>query len=141
MTTSSQSRRSVFNLLAIQRHRHYEIDIIILRSLVYALATGVLAFVYVSRIVILQQLFTALTGQQSTVAIVGLTLLSAAIVQTLSDRRFYRRQYDAEAMLAHFGTAARDKVNLGTPTAKLLDVMDRTVQPAGTSLWMRDRQP
>ncbi len=96
--------------VAILRYRLYDIDIIIRRTLVYALVTGALALIYVGSIVALQQIFVAVTGQESTVAIVVSTLLIAAIfnplrkrVQAFIDRRFYRRKYDAEATLAHFG--------------------------------------
>lgn len=49
--------------------------------------------------------------------------------------------YDAEATLARFDVVARDEVNLETLTVELLDAVDRKVQPAGTWLWLRDRQP
>ena len=133
--------------IAILRYRLYDIDIIIRRTLVYALVTGTLLLVYVGSIVLLQQLFITATGQESTIAIVISTLLIAVLfnplrrrVQALIDRRFYRRTYDAESILTRFGAVARDEVNLETLKSELIDAVDQTVQPVRTSLWLKDRR-
>ncbi len=133
--------------IAILRYRLYDIDVIIRRTLVYALVTGALALIYIGSIIMLQRIFIGITGQESTVAIVVSTLLIAALfnpvrsrVQTLIDRRFYRRKYDAESILAQFGTVARDEVNLEALTSELLVAVNETVQPTTTSLWLKERQ-
>ena len=133
--------------ITVLRYRLYDIDIIIRRTLIYTLVTGTLLLVYIASVIVIQRLFVAVTGQESTLAIVVSTLLIAALfnpvrsrVQTLIDRRFYRRKYDAQATLAHFGSVARDEVNLDRLTTELLDAVEGTVQPTATSLWLRDRQ-
>jgi hypothetical protein len=50
---------------AILRYRLYEIDLIINRTLVYGLLTATLVLVYLGGVVLLQYVFRALTGQES----------------------------------------------------------------------------
>jgi hypothetical protein len=64
--------------IAILRYRLYEIDLLINRALVYGTLTILLVGVYEGSIVLLQEAFRALTGQQSGLAIVASTLMIAA---------------------------------------------------------------
>jgi hypothetical protein len=132
---------------SILRYRLWDIDIIIRRTLLYSLLTGLLALVYFGGVTLLQSLFTALSGQSSPAAVVLSTLLIAAIstplrhrLQDFIDRRFYRRKYDAQKALAEFATAARSETDQETLTGKLIDLVDETIQPANRGLWLRPLQ-
>jgi hypothetical protein len=131
--------------VAILRHRLYDIDLIINRTLVYAVLTGALAAVYLGSVALLQQPFRALTGQGSAPAIVASTLVTAALfnplrrrIQASIDRRFYRRRYDATLVLAAHRATVRDEVDIDRLTAALLEAADETVRPAHASLWLRE---
>src|SRR5215213_10153423 len=105
--------------IAILRYRLYDIDILINRTLVYGPLTVVLVALYFGGIVVLQNTFVALTGQESTLGVVASTLVIAALfnplrhrIQSFIDRRFYRRKYDARKTLDAFSAKLRNETNL-----------------------------
>ena len=57
-------------------------------------------------------------------------------MQNAIDRRFYRRKYDAQQVLARFAVTARDEVELDKLTAELINVVNETMQPASVSVWL-----
>ena len=134
--------------IAILRYRLYEIDLIINRTLVYGSLTGLLALLYFGSVTALQYLFSLLTGQGNTLAIVASTLAIAALfnplrrrIQKFIDRRFYRRKYDAAMILEAFGTKLRDQTDLEKLCEDLAEVVDETMQPAHVSVILRLEVP
>ena len=62
------------------------------------------------------------------------------LLQTIIDRRFYRRKYDAAKVMAAFGTTLRTEVDVGTLREQLLAIVQETMQPTHVSLWIRPAQ-
>jgi len=132
---------SVF--VAIFRSGLFDIDLIINRALVYGMLTACLILVYWGSVFGLQSAFRALTGQESQVAVVASTLAIAALfypsrrrIQSIIDRSFYRRKYDAAKTLEEFGTTLRAVTDLDGLANELTGVIRETVQPAHVSLWL-----
>ena len=122
----------------------WDIDVIIRKTLVYSVLTALLALIYFGGVVLVQQLTRSITAS-SDLAIAVSTLIIAALffplrrrVQNAIDRRFYRRKYNAQQVLARFAQTARDEVELDKLTAGLIDVVNETMQPANVTLWLRD---
>jgi hypothetical protein len=129
--------------IAVLRYRLYDIDRIINRTLVYAVLTAGLGALYFGVVVGLQALLRPLNGGND-LAIVVTTLFVAALflparhsVQQIVDRRFNRRAYDAALTVDVFSTRLRDQIDLDTLRYELMAVVDETMQPVRTSLWLR----
>lgn len=131
--------------IAVLRHRLWDIDALINKTLVYGALTGILGALYACLVLGLQALLRTIMGQagQEPIALVISTLVAFFIaqplrkrIQMLIDRRFYRQKYDAEKALAAFTTALRNEVALSHMHEQLLAVVQETMQPTSLSLWV-----
>jgi hypothetical protein len=125
---------------AILRYRLYDLDRIISRTLAYGLLTLLLGLGYATVVLGLG----GLLGQDSSLVVAAATLAVAALfqparrrIQAVVDRRFNRRRHDAAQTIAAFSAHLRDEIDLTTLTGELLAVVDQTMQPTQTSLWLR----
>ena len=130
--------------VGILKYRLYDIDRLISRTLSYAIVTGLVVGVYVGIVT----LVTRVLGFSSPVAVAASTLAAVALcstrirhrVQRVVDRRFNRARYDAVATVAAFTARLRDAVDLETVRSELLETVNRAIEPAHASVWIRRRE-
>jgi hypothetical protein len=126
--------------VAVLRYRLYDLDLIISRTLTWALLTVLLGLGYAAVVLGLSRL----AGQGSSLVVAAATLAVVAAfsplrrrVQQVVDRRFNRRRYDAAGTVEAFAARLRDQVDLNALHGELLAVVDQTMQPTRASLWLR----
>jgi uncharacterized membrane-anchored protein len=131
--------------IAILRYNLWGIDVIIRKTLVYLLLSGLLTLVYFGMVILLQTIFGSFISQQSPVAIVISTLVIAALfaplrgrVQAFIDRRFFRKKYNAQQVLARFAITARDETDMHALTAELARVVQETMDPERVHVWLKE---
>ncbi len=135
--------------VSVLRYRMYDVDVVIRKTLQYSVVTALLGLLYFASVFLLQRLFSSATGQGSPLALVVSTLLIAALfaplrrrIQGAIDRRFYRRKYNAQQVLAQFARTARDETDMDALLAELERVVQETLQPEGVRVWLRpDAKP
>lgn len=134
--------------IAITRHRLWDIDLIIRRTLIYSVLTAALAIVYAGTIIAIQLIFHRLTESsgQSQPAIVISTLAVAALftplrwwVQERIDRHFFRRHYNAEKVLQSFAFTVRSDLDPEQVKTHLAAIIGETLEPEHLSIWILER--
>lgn len=130
--------------IAVLKHRLYDIDRLINRTVVYGALTALSAGVYLALVAVTRLLTVPVTGDGN-IAVAASTLAVAALfrparqrVQRAVDRRFNRARYDAAQTITTFSSRLRDEVQLETLATELIGVVDATMQPARATLWLRD---
>jgi hypothetical protein len=132
-------------VFAVLRYRLYDIDVIIRRTLVYAVLVASLAALYLGGVTLIGGVLRDVTGGSgaigvtvSTLAVAGAFQPLRARIQRMVDRRFYRGRYDAARTLEAFSGRLREQVEIETVSGEVLDVVRQTLQPAHVSLWLRE---
>ena len=115
--------------VAILRHRLFDIDLIISRTLVYVMITGILGGLYIGMIELMQQVSILYTGQRSETAIVLTAFVVAGAFRPVEkwtdhmvERRF--RRGDVAARLQAASASAESMV--------------RVIDPDGFAQWLLD---
>ena len=133
----------VWLAIAVLRHRLYDIDLLIKRTVVYGATSAAIATTFFLGTVALQAVLRPLMSG-SELAIAASTLVSFVVfqpirgrIQVAVDQRFDRSRYDAARTVDGFAERLRDEVDLDQVRADLLSSVQQTMAPAHTSLWLR----
>jgi hypothetical protein len=136
--------------IAILRHRLWDIDLIIRRTLSYSFITAALILVYFGMVIIFQVLTERiLQWETSHIGTVVSTLTIAALfnplrrrVQSSIDKRFNRRKFDALEAITGFSVRMQSEVELEVIKAEMLRLVHDSIQPRQVSIWIKnDGQP
>ena len=128
--------------IAILRHRLYDIDRLINRTLVYTVLTAMLGGAYLLAVLALQSVLPLSDESPAIVAASTLAVVAAfrplrARVQGVVDRRFFRSRYDTAQTIERFGARVRAQTDLEGLTIDLISITRQTMEPATVSLWLR----
>jgi hypothetical protein len=131
--------------IAVLRHRLYDIDRLVNRTVVYATVSVLLAAVYGAGVLLLQIPLSQFAPGDSLV-VAASTLAAAAlfqpvrgVVQRFVDHRFDRARYDGARTVAAFGTRLRNEVDLDSVVGQLQEVVRATIGPSSASVWLRPK--
>jgi len=129
--------------IAILRHRLFDIDLVIKRTISYGVLTVLLVGLEIGGVLVLQNVLSTITREQ-TYAVAATTLGVAALfqparrrIQGWVDRRFDRNRYDAAGIVNGFGARLRDRLDLDDVTAELASTAGTALLPASVSVWIR----
>src|SRR6185312_6235001 len=137
--------------IALLRHRLFNVDVLINRTLIYGSLTVLLALVYFVMVVLLGVLFSSISQestQGSEVAITLSTLFIATLFQPLRgklqhgiNRRFYRSSYDAARTIQAFAARLPSLVDIEHLTESVLSTVEDTMRPTFATLWLVKSHP
>ncbi|HSJ34362.1 MAG TPA: hypothetical protein VLB85_04855 [Acidimicrobiia bacterium] len=129
--------------VAVIRRGLFDIDVVIRKTLIYGVLTGLLIAIYAGSVFLVRNLLGDTLGESS-LAVAASTLLVAALfsplrsrVQSVINRRLFRRRYDADQVIGGFSQALRNFTDVAGISAELQGVVVYTLQPAAFGLWIR----
>jgi hypothetical protein len=131
--------------IAVLHNRLWDIDRVISRALAYTKLTATLAAIYVTSVILPQNLSGLVASKSSAPAIALSTLAVAALFGPLRrrmqkgiDRRFNRAKYDAGRTPVAFEERLLDEVDLVHLFRDLTSVVRETLHPEHVTPWLRE---
>jgi hypothetical protein len=132
--------------VAVTRHRLYDIDRLISRTLAYTIVSVLLLALYASLVLGLEQVVRPVIGSSHDLVVATSTLAAAAAFQPLRrrvqrrvDHRFNRRRADAVATTEAFARRLRDELDLTAVTEDLRRSVDLALAPAHVEVLLVER--
>lgn len=128
--------------MAVLKYRLYDLGRIFKRTVTYSIVGAVLVTVYALAVVGLQSIL----GSDDSLSVAASTLAAAALfnpvrtrVQVFVDSHFDRARYNASLVVEEFSVRLSQEIDVDQLNSDLAGVVDRTLRPAGLSLWIRDQ--
>lgn len=131
---------------AIVRHKMFDIDLVIKRTVVYATVVAALTGVYFLTIAgvswTVERLFGAsnsTVGNMLATAIVALAFVPVRNrTQFVIDRLFYRNRYDFRTVVSEYTRFTKENPELEAVVEKFVEVVNETMHPRHMSVMVRD---
>ncbi|MBO9540368.1 SpoIIE family protein phosphatase [bacterium] len=131
---------------AVVRHKMFDIDLVIKRTMVYAVVVAALSGVYFITIAAIRWAIEHLIGSagNTTGNILATAFVALAFVpvrnrtQAIIDKLFYRNRYDFRAVLSDYTRFTKENPELEAVLDKFVEVVDQTVHPRHMSIMIRD---
>jgi small-conductance mechanosensitive channel len=125
--------------LSMHRHRLYDIDRLISRTVSYALVVGTLLIAYSGMVFAVGAL-----PLEGSIEVAAATLAVAALfnpvrkrIQTVVDRKFNRSRYDAEVVVEDFANGLRNETDGDRILRGWMGVVSETMEPSSVGVWTR----
>lgn len=124
--------------ISILRHRLFDIQTVISRTLIYALLTGILTLIYLGSSGLFQQVAKSVGGDSDNLLITEVKVLIATLItlvlfkpienrlHTIIDRRFHREKINVEEMFAAFSR----EIYMVTNMSELFSILLRRIDGA-----------
>lgn len=130
--------------IAITRHRLFDLDRVISRTMAWTVVTVLAVGIYASAVLALGAAVRGLGGEGGNDLVVATsTLLTAVSVRpllrrtrTLIDRRFDRAHYDAVLAIEALSSRLRHQVEVDNVVDELADTARTTLQPTSAWIWL-----
>lgn len=133
--------------IALLRFHLWDVDVLIRRTLVYGALSLTLAVLFFAGVAALQVALGGLLPEDSQ-AVTAFTTLGIAVlalplrnrIQTVIDRRFYRKKYDAQKTLQAFAARlqSQTETDVNGLAGEVTAAIRETLQPGSVKVWLAE---